>query len=359
MTETTVNLQQAEAFAERMLGMLNEGALALMTSIGHQTGLFDTLAQLPPATSGQIAAAAGLDERYVREWLNAMTVGQILDHNADRQTYRLPPEHSQWLTRAAGADNIAVFMQYIPLLGTVEPQIVDCFRQGGGVPYSAFSRFQQVMADDSNQTVAANLVELILPLVDGLPERLTDGIDVLDVGCGRGGALNVMAQAFPRSRFTGYDFSAEAIAAARDEARALGLKNVRFVEQDTAVLSAVDQYDLITAFDAIHDQAFPARVLRNIHAALRPDGVFLMQDIAASSHVHHNLDLPTGPFLYTVSTMHCMTVSLAQGGAGLGTVWGREIALRMLADAGFENVSVQQLSHDILNDYYIAYPAAR
>jgi 2-polyprenyl-3-methyl-5-hydroxy-6-metoxy-1,4-benzoquinol methylase len=357
MIATEVDAQRSEAFAERMVGMLNEGSLALLTSIGHQTGLFDTLAQLPPATSGQIAAAAGLNERYVREWLDGMTVGHIVEHDPERQLYSLPPEHAQWLIRAAGPDNIAVFMQYIPLLGEVEPEIVDCFRNGGGVPYSAFARFQQVMADDSNQTVAANLVEHVLPLAPGLPERLAEGIAVLDMGCGQGRALNVMARAYPNSRFTGYDFSEQAIETARAEAAAWGLSNVTFAVRDAALLDEVERYDLITAFDAIHDQAYPARVLANIRAALKRDGIFLMQDIAASSHVHCNVDLPTAPFLYTVSTMHCMTVSLAQGGAGLGTVWGRETAQRMLREAGFADVSLKRLEYDIFNDYYIARPA--
>lgn len=357
MTENRIELEQAEAAAGRMLDMLNAGGLLLMTSIGHQTGLFDTLAQLPPATSGQIAAAAGLDERYVREWLNAMTVGEILEYDAQQQTYRLPAVYARCLTRAAGPDNIAVFAQYIPLLGTVEQDIVACFRSGGGVPYSAFGRFQEVMADDSNQTVAANLVDHILPIVPELPQRLAAGIAVLDVGCGRGRALNVMARAYPQSHFTGYDFSAEAIAAAKAEAAAWGLDNVTFVVQDAATFAAIGRFDLITAFDAIHDQAYPDQVLCNIQRALKPDGIFLMQDIAASSHVHNNLDLPLAPLLYTISTMHCMTVSLAQGGAGLGTVWGRETAVRMLAEAGFVDAQVQQLPHDIFNDYFIAYPA--
>ena len=120
--------------------------------------------------------------------------------------------------------------------------------------------------------------------------------------------------------------------------------------------NAHSEYDLITAFDAIHDQAFPARVLGNIHQALKPDGVFLMQDIAASSQVQDNLEQPFAPFLYTISTMHCMTVSLAQGGVGLGTMWGRELALRLLDEAGFATVTMQQLPHDFMNDYYIAYP---
>ncbi|MDQ4075723.1 MAG: class I SAM-dependent methyltransferase [Chloroflexota bacterium] len=356
MSDNGLNQQQAEAFGERLVGMLNEGALAHLVSIGHQTGLFDTLSILPPATSGQVAEAAGLNERYVREWLNAMTVGRIVSYNPANQTYRLPPEHAAWLTRAAGADNMAVYMQHVSLLGTVEAPIVDRFRYGGGVPYEAFPRFHEIMAEDSNMNVVSALVEQILPLVPGLVDKLQAGIQVLDVGCGRGRAINVMAQAFPQSHFTGYDISEEAIAFAQAEAAEWGLHNAHFAVKDAAALDAVGRYDLITAFDAIHDQGFPARVLRNIHRALKPDGVFLMQDIAASSHVHHNMDLPTAPFLYTISTMHCMTVSLAQGGVGLGTMWGRETAQRMLAEAGFTDITVQQLPHDIFNDYYISYP---
>jgi 2-polyprenyl-3-methyl-5-hydroxy-6-metoxy-1,4-benzoquinol methylase len=133
----------------------------------------------------------------------------------------------------------------------------------------------------------------------------------------------------------------------------MGLSNVRFEVKDVTMLGEVGRYDLITAFDAIHDQARPATVLFNIATALRPEGVFLMQDIAGSSHVHNNLDHPIAPFLYTISCMHCMTVSLAQDGEGLGTMWGEEKALEMLAEAGFNNVAVKQLPHDFQNNYYI------
>jgi SAM-dependent methyltransferase len=132
--------------------------------------------------------------------------------------------------------------------------------------------------------------------------------------------------------------------------------NARFEERDAARIGERHQYDLITAFDAIHDQIEPARVLDEIAAALRPDGLFLMQDIAASSHVEKNETHPLGPFLYTVSCMHCMTVSLSGGGAGLGAVWGEELALRMLGDAGFGDVVVKRLPHDIINNYYLARP---
>jgi 2-polyprenyl-3-methyl-5-hydroxy-6-metoxy-1,4-benzoquinol methylase len=282
-----------------------------------------------------------------------VVTGRIVDYDPVEGTYRLPPEHAASLTRAATPDNMAMFMQYIPLLGSVEDGIIDSFRNGGGVPYSAFPRFQQVMAEDSGQTVAAALVDDILPLVPGLVESLHSGIDILDVGCGRGRALNLMAQAFPNSRFIGYDLSEEGIDAARAEAEEMNLSNAHFEVKDVAALDEVGQFDLITAFDAIHDQAKPAKVLNSIAHALRPDGVFLMQDIAGSSHLHNNLDHPVAPFLYTISCMHCMTVSLAEDGEGLGTMWGEEKALEMLAEAGFTSVDVRQLAHDFQNNYYI------
>jgi 2-polyprenyl-3-methyl-5-hydroxy-6-metoxy-1,4-benzoquinol methylase len=162
-----------------------------------------------------------------------------------------------------------------------------------------------------------------------------------------------MARAFPQSRFVGYDFSMEAIAAGNEEARAWGLTNVRFAGKDVATMSDVSRYHVITAFDTIHDQAQPRQVLQRIATALRPDGTFLMQDIAASSHVQQNLTHPLAPFLYTISCMHCMTVSLALQGEGLGAMWGEEQAQDLLYEAGFATVVVQRLPHDILNTYYI------
>jgi SAM-dependent methyltransferase len=354
MTTPDLDQAKAEQFAERMVGVLNEGAIALMTSIGHRTGLFDVMAGLPPSTSGQIADAANLNERYVREWLGAMVVGKVVEHDPEEGTYRLPQEHAAFLTRAASPDNIAAFAQYVPLLGSVEDRIVESFKNGGGVPYSAFPRFHKVMAEDSGQTVLPALKDHILPLVPGLVERLEEGIDVLDVGCGSGRALNLMARSFPNSRFVGYDLSDETIARARAEAKEHGSANARFEVKDAAALDEEASYDLITTFDAVHDQADPAAVLKGIANALREYGVYLMQDIAGSSHHHNNLDHPIGPFLYTISCMHCMTVSLAQGGAGLGAMWGEEKAKEMLEEAGFKEVKIEQLPHDFQNYYYIA-----
>jgi len=345
--------QKAEAFAGRMIGLLNQGALALMTSIGHRTKLFDTMAILPPATSRQIAEATGLHERYVREWLKALVVGRIVINDPALETYHLPADHAAWLTREAGADNLALYSQDIGLLGSVEDKIVDCFFNGGGVPYSEFGRFHEIMAEDSGVNIVEPLVDVILPLVPGLTGKLHRGLTGLDVGCGRGQALIRLAQTFPHSRFNGFDFFEEAVTVAQAEADRLSLTNLQFEVKDAATWRESSRYDLITTFDAIHDQAQPDQVLSNIARALKPDGVYLMQDIAGSSHVHQNFDHPLAPFLYTISTMHCMTVSLAEDGAGLGTMWGQEKALEMLAEAGFTSVDVQQLPHDIANYYYI------
>ena len=354
MTIQELDATKAEAFAGQMLGLFNGAMLSLMVSIGHQTGLFDRMAGLPPSTSAQIAQATGLNERYVREWLGAMVTGRIIEYDPNSGAYRLPPEHAATLTRAAGPDNLANLAQYIPLMGNVEEHIISAFRNGGGVPYSAFPRFQQLQAEESAQIHDAVLIDVTLPLVPGLVDRLNAGIDVLDIGCGQGHSINLMARAFSNSRFTGHDFSEEGIAAANSEAAAWGLSNARSEVKDAATLNEPAAYDLITAFDTIHDQAQPTGVLRAIAEALRPGGVFLMVDIAASSNVHENMDHPLGPALYAVSTMHCMTVSLALSGEGLGTMWGEQLARQKLAEAGFTNVEVKQVPGDFLNNYYIA-----
>src|SRR5947209_3510262 len=218
MTATETASETSDAFSERMVAAIDAASLALLLSIGHQTGLFDTMAGLRPATSAQIAEAAGLDERYVREWLGGMATGRVVEYDAATGTYALPDHRAQVLTSAAGPDNLALVAQFIPLLSEVEQKVISCFRAGGGVSYSQFPRFHTLMAEMSGVVFDAALVDVVVPLVDGLPERLRAGADVADFGCGSGHAVNVMARAFPASRFTGIDFSEEAIASGRSEA---------------------------------------------------------------------------------------------------------------------------------------------
>lgn len=352
MNSTPLSEEKARTFGEHAFGIVSNGFLALMLSIGHRTRLFDVMAGLPPSTSAQIAAAAGLNERYIREWLGAMVTGRIVEYDAAKGTYLLPPEHACALTRAVGPDNLAELAQLVALMGEVETRIVGVFESGGGVGYEAFERFHDLMAESSRTTLEATLMDRTLPIIPGLVERLEKGIDVLDVGCGQGVAIQMMAKRFPRSRFLGIDIGRDAIAAAQAEATRAGLSNARFEAQDAASLGGPPRFDFITAFDAIHDQAAPRRVLRGIRDALRPDGVFLMVDIAMSSHLERNMDNPLSPFFFTVSTMHCTTVSLAQNGEGLGACWGEEKARELLAEAGFRTIEVSNVQGDPMNAYY-------
>jgi ubiquinone/menaquinone biosynthesis C-methylase UbiE len=312
--------------------------------------------QLPPSTSAEIAAAAGLNERYVREWLGAMVTAGVAVVDPASNRFWLPLEHAAFLTRAAAADNMAVFAQYISVLGGVEDDIVECFRKGGGVPYWRFSRFHAVMAEDSGQSVLSSLESHVIPLVSGLADRLAAGIRVLDVGCGSGRIINRLAEIYPNSYFVGMDLSDDGIENARGEASTKGLQNVKFVAADLSDFDATSEpeaFDFITTFDAIHDQAQPGRVLKGIYRALKPDGIYLMQDIKGSSHVHKNIGHPLGTFLYAISCMHCMTVSLAQGGEGLGAMWGEEKTGEYLKQAGFRSIETHNLDHDIQNNWYV------
>jgi 2-polyprenyl-3-methyl-5-hydroxy-6-metoxy-1,4-benzoquinol methylase len=350
----TVDKDDAKAFQRRMVGVMNDSALGLLLGIGDELGLLDVLARKGPADSVTLAAAAGVDERYLREWLDGIVAGDVATYDPATGHYALPPERAACLTPAGGPVNLARSLKMLTMLAGVAPDLQDRFRNGGGLGYEHYPRFHAMMAEDAAATHDAGLLDVVVPTVPGLHERLAAGATLADVGCGSGHAVNLLARAYPQSRFVGYDLGAEAIEAARAEAAAWGLGNARFEVRDVAELGETSAYDVVTAFDAIHDQAFPDRVLAAIAAALRPGGIFLMVDIKAESRVEDNLTLPWATYLYTLSLMHCMTVSLAQGGAGLGTVWGRQTAVRMLEEAGLVDVQVHEIRTDPFNYFYVA-----
>lgn len=353
-----IDASRVAGFESRFVTALNEAAMLQLISLAHRSGLLAQLADGEPVTSSELAAKTELNERYVREWLGGATVAALVEHDPQAMTYRLPLEHAALLTDR-GEANLAVFAQYLPLMGQVEDDVLECFRHGGGVPYTRYARFHEVMAEDSGQTVLPVLFDAILPLAPELPARLEQGIDVLDLGCGRGLALMKLAERFPASRFVGYDLSREAIGWATERAARRGLGNLRFEQRDLSdfdLTAPAQRYDLVTTFDAIHDQAHPLNLLKGVRRTLRQDGVYLAQDIHASSHHHGDRDHPMGTLLYTLSIMHCMSVSLAQGGEGLGTMWGREKAREYFGKAGFGSIEVHQLPHDIQNDYWVLRP---
>jgi SAM-dependent methyltransferase len=344
----------AEAFAERICGVLDAGAQAAMIAIGHRSGLFDAMAGLDASTSREIADHTGLVERYVREWLAVMVTAGFVDYDPERSTYRMPAEHAACLTRRGELGNLAVFAQHVALLGAMQEQTLHCLETGEGTRYADYPCFHQMMAEDSEQTVVASLFDDILPLAKGIVAGLESGIDVLDAGCGRGWALLALAERFPSSRFTGYDLCADAIEAAARDARARGLHNLRFETVDMSGFDEAGRYDFVTSFDAVHDQRNPQRLIAGIYRALKPCGVYLMQDIGGSARLENNLDFPLASLLYAISLTHCTPVSIGQGGEGLGTMWGWETAQDMLERAGFAGIDRHVLAHDPMNVWFVA-----
>ena len=355
--DTALDEARVEAFAGRLLATYTEAMVALMIDVASRTGLFETLAA-GAGTSHELAGRAGLVERYVRECLGALVSAHIVQHDPATGRYSLPPEHAVCLS-GPGSLNLAPFSQVNTLLAGHVAGVSRAFRDGGGVPYEAFRpEFTQVMDAMSRGLLDEQLIEGILPLTGTLPERLERGIRVADIGCGTGHAINLLAATYPRSAFAGYDLSEEAIAAARSEAADQGLANASFHVLDVAQLPPEPPFGAVFAFDAIHDQVDPAGVLARVHAALEPGGVFVMFDIRASSRLEDNVGNPLAPWLYGVSTLHCLTVSLAHDGAGLGTVWGEQMARRMLGEAGFVDVSVEEVPDDPFDSLYLAHKPA-
>jgi SAM-dependent methyltransferase len=353
MTEITLDEARVEAFAGRLFELYTGGMLTFMVDIGHRTGLF-AAAAAGPATSIELAERADLQERYVREWLGAMVTGGIVELDPATGTYRLPAEHAACLT-GPGSANLAPYSRLDTHLAKHVDAVARAFRERGGVPYAEFRpEFTDVMDALGRGTFDELLLEAYVPLVAGLHERLAAGARVADVGCGTGHAIVLLAGAYPASTFVGYDLAEDAVARARAEAAAAGLTNARFEVRDAAALAVEQPLDVVFVFDAIHDQVAPAEVLKRIHEALAPGGLFVMVEPRVSSDLAGNLTNPLAPFLYSVSTLHCMTVSLAGGGAGLGAAWGEQLARSMLSDAGFGDVVVHEAPGDPLNAVFVA-----
>lgn len=361
---TVTSNEKKRDFSERLTATLNHGALNLAMALGYKARIFDVMDEFEsPETASAIADKAGLNGRYVKEWLGVMVSGHIVEwsqSSSGEDQFYLPKEHADLITRRAGNSNLGVYMQEIPLLTTCAlAPVLRGFSTGEGVTYDHYREFYSFMTQLADAKHRAVLVEKFLPSVaEGqVLAQLKSGIRVCDLGCAEGTAVLLMAEAFPRSKFTGIDFSSECVEKARREASGKKLGNVSFLNLDAARLkdqsNLLEAFDYVTAFDAIHDQNRPLDALINVHAILRQGGLFSMVDIAADSDLSENKDHPLGPFLYTVSLMHCMPVGLVDGGAGLGMMWGRQKAVKMLEQAGFEAVQVLNIPDDPFNLHFL------
>jgi SAM-dependent methyltransferase len=344
-------------FAQHLFGVYTNGLLTYMIDLGYRTGLFEAAAQ-GPATAQQLADRAGLQERYVREWLGSITANGIMTYDAGTREYTLPAEHAAGLT-GSGSANMAPLAGMVTSLGKNLGELEHVFRVGGGVPYSVFRpEFTDKMDQLSRRPVDEMLLDRWLPAAPGLSEQLAAGVRVADIGTGTGHALIVLGAAFPASTFVGYDIAEDALDRGRAEAAEAKVSNVTFEVADVAELKPAQPFDVIFAFDSVHDQAAPATVLRAAHDALVPGGTFFMLDLALSSNLEDNLGNPNAGWIYSISTLHCMTVSLAEGGAGLGSAWGEQTARWMLGEAGFGEVVTHPAPGNQRNMIYVTHRPA-
>ncbi|MBI3967020.1 MAG: methyltransferase domain-containing protein [Chloroflexi bacterium] len=353
-TLPAIDRAKMDAFVHRVFGDTSSTTTTVLAAIGDRLGLFKELAARGPATSAELAERAGVNERYTREWLGGMASAGYLEYEPASRRFSLPPEHAPALADEAGP----VFFGgiYQTLLGNLQPleQIVHAFQHGGGVPQSAYPDSMYDGLDRFSAGWHENLLlQQWLPAVPDVQAKLERGAEVADVGCGRGRALLKLAQAFPRSRYVGYDVFEPNVVRAAANAELAGVTNrVRFEQRDVSQ-GLPEQYDLITTFDVIHDAVDPLGLLSAIRQGLKPDGTYLCLDVNCSENLEENSG-PLGAMFHGFSILYCMTTSLANGGEGLGTLGLPECKLvDLCSQAGFSSVRRLPLDNPFNNLYEV------
>jgi SAM-dependent methyltransferase len=343
-----------EAFVHKVLGDTSAAMTTTLAVLGDRLGLFKDLAVHGSSTSGELATRTGINERYAREWLGGMASAGYLEYDPASRRFTLPPEHAPALAQEGGPVFFGGIFQGFPGMIGVLDQLTVAFREGGGVPQSAYSDHTwDGMERFTNIWFENLLTQQWLPAMPEVQAKLERGAQVADVGCGRGRGLIKLAQTFPNSRYVGYDVFGPTVERATANAQAARVADrVRFEQHDVSQ-SLPELYDVITTFDVVHDAADPVGLLRTIRQALRPDGVYVCLDINCSDKLEENIG-PLGTMFHGFSVFYCMTTSLAQGGLGLGTLGFHEPKVRELcAEAGFKSVRRVPLENPFNNLYEI------
>jgi SAM-dependent methyltransferase len=335
MTQATaIDEAKYEAFLGQVFGDLAACYGGVMLSLGDRLGLYDCLNGAGPLSAAEVAERSGCSERYVLEWLNSQAAAGYLEYEDGR--YLLPPEHAAVLADRDSATLLTPAFNVPASMWHGEEQAIRAFRTGEGVPWGAHHErlFCGVAAFFRNAYGAA-LVPQWLPALDGVVERLQAGAYVADVGCGHGHSTVLMAQAFPRSRFVGYDTHPGSIAAARENATAAGVADrVTFVEATSTSYEEVG-FDLICFFDALHDMGHPVAAARHAGAALADGGTVMLVEPYAADTVEENAG-PIARLYYSASTMLCTAHALSENGThALGAQAGETRLADVFAEAGY------------------------
>lgn len=333
-----------------------EGAVtAGMIHLGDRLGLYRCLAEAAaPLTSLELAEAAGLDERWVREWAYNQGAARVIEVD-DHERFSLSP-----VARAVLADPDhpafgAGSFHNLPQTMAALPRLPEAFRTGVGLAYDEHGpECADGIGRGFEPWMNAFLVPTVLPALDGVVPKLEAGAEVIDVGCGTGGAALRLAEAFPRSRVRGYDISQHALVRATDRRGERGLSNVSFHDPRVTAVPADGSVDLATTFDCIHDMTDPAGVIAGLRRALAPDGTWLLVDIKAHDDFATNAERnPMASMMYGISVLSCMSSALSEpGGAGLGTLGLPPPKAEQLArEAGFTQFRRLDIDHPI-NAFY-------
>lgn len=352
-TDNTAREKQ-EAFAAKLLSDTSAAMTTLLASVGDRLGLFKDLATNGPATSAELATRSGINERYAREWLGGMTTAGYLDYDPRSNRFMLPPEHAPALAEESGPLFFGGFHEMVTAMTLVADRVIESFRYGDGVPQSAYPEQFWEGAERATAVWFENfLVQQWLAAIPDARAKLDRGALVADVGCGRGRALIKLAQAFPESRYVGFDVFEPMIDQATRNAVAAGVGDrVRFEMRD-ASKGLPEKFDVITTFDVVHDSVHPVKLLESIRAGLKDDGIYICLDVNCSDKLEENIG-PIGAMAHAFSVMYCLTTSLANGGAGLGALGFHEQEVnRMCKEAGFRTVVRVPIENPFNNLYEV------
>lgn len=339
MQATTIDQAKIEAFAMRAINDIAAAYGGVMVSLGSKLGLYKAMAGAGPLSAREVATRADCAERYVREWLNAQAASGYLDYHSASDTYELSPEHAVVL-----ADDTSP--AYIPPAWNVpasmfidEPKSLEAFRTGAGVAWSEHdNRLHCGVAAFYRNGYTASLVPQWLPALDGVTARLEAGISVADVGCGFGYSTVLMAQAFPRSRFYGFDAHPGSIAEAQRNAAAAGVGQRASFATARAVDYPDAQYGLICFFDCLHDLGDPVAALRHAAEVLAPGGTVMLVEPFANDRIEDNFSL-AGQLYYAGSTTICCAHAISEGGRYvLGAQAGEARLAEVAREAGFTHI---------------------
>ena len=326
--------------------------MSAIIHLGVRLGLFDTLAENDGATSDDLAAATGLHERWVREWLHAVAAADLAEHDDGR--FNLTPEAKATLCTPDHPAGVAgVFGP--PITHREIDRTAEAFRTGIGMTWDEHGahtcHFQAAMGAGGQKTW---LVPVILDSIEGMTERLTAGATVVDIGCGAGIAATVIATAYPNSTVIGIDPSVHAIESAAERAAAAGLDNLSFRAGVFDDLAEMDDVDLLLTLDVIHDLPRPGDAVRAARSCLSDDGVWFVADIKTPGGLEDNRRIPVLPLMYGMSILYCMSSAMSEpDGAGLGTLGLTEgVFTELTAAAGFGAVDMREFDVDPLNRYY-------